>query len=30
VKLRAVEGRRGHLVEDAGVDPVSIGGDLHG
>jgi hypothetical protein len=28
--LRAVEGRREQLIEDARVDPVSVGGDLGG
>jgi hypothetical protein len=28
--LRVMEGRRDKLIEDAGVDPVPVGGDLDG
>ncbi len=28
--LRVMEGRRGQLIEDARIDPVPVGGDLHG
>jgi len=29
IHLRVTEGRRQQLIEDAGIDPVPVGGDLH-
>jgi hypothetical protein len=29
IGLGVMEGRRQQLIEDAGIDPVPIGGDLH-
>jgi len=29
VGLRVMEGRRQQLIEDPGIDPVPVGGDLH-
>ena len=29
IHLRVMEGRRQQLIENAGIDPVPVGGDLH-